>query len=93
MGKHLYCGDNLTVLRGQIRESSVDLIYLDPPFNSNASYNVLFKGPSGRALLHKSGDGLTSPFPGQTCPANPVMGVPGAVKPLRTAIRTWTSAS
>ena len=47
MGNHLYYGDNLTVLREQIRESSVDLIYLDPPFNSNASYNVLFKGPTG----------------------------------------------
>lgn len=43
----LYYGDNLTVLRESIRDESVDLIYLDPPFNSNASYNVLFKGPSG----------------------------------------------
>ena len=44
---HLYYGDNLTVLRDSIRDASVDLIYLDPPFNSNASYNVLFKGPAG----------------------------------------------
>jgi site-specific DNA-methyltransferase (adenine-specific) len=44
---HLYYGDNLRVLRDSIRDESVDLIYLDPPFNSNASYNVLFKGPSG----------------------------------------------
>ncbi len=44
---HLYYGDNLTVLRDSIRDESVDLIYLDPPFNSNASYNVLFKGLSG----------------------------------------------
>jgi site-specific DNA-methyltransferase (adenine-specific) len=44
---HLYYGDNLAVLRDSIRDESVDLIYLDPPFNSNASYNVLFKGPSG----------------------------------------------
>lgn len=44
---HLYYGDNLTVLRDSIRDESVDLIYLDPPFNSNASYNVLFKGPTG----------------------------------------------
>lgn len=44
---HLYYGDNLRVLRDQIRDESVDLIYLDPPFNSNASYNVLFKGPAG----------------------------------------------
>lgn len=43
---HLYYGDNLTVLRGMAGES-VDLIYLDPPFNSNAGYNVLFKAPDG----------------------------------------------
>lgn len=44
----LYYGDNLEVLRvGAIPPESVDLIYLDPPFNSNASYNVLFKAPSG----------------------------------------------
>ncbi len=42
----LYYGDNLRVLREFERES-VDLIYLDPPFNSQANYNVLFKSPSG----------------------------------------------
>lgn len=35
------------MLRDQIRDESVDLIYLDPPFNSNANYNVLFRSPSG----------------------------------------------
>lgn len=43
----LYYGDNLAVLRESIATESIDLIYLDPPFNSNASYNVLFKAPSG----------------------------------------------
>ncbi|MCC6681228.1 MAG: hypothetical protein IT445_10055 [Phycisphaeraceae bacterium] len=38
----LYYGDNLAVLREHISDESVDLIYLDPPFNSNADYNVLF---------------------------------------------------
>jgi site-specific DNA-methyltransferase (adenine-specific) len=47
MTNHLHYGDNLAVLRDSIPTESVDLIYLDPPFNSNASYNVLFKGPSG----------------------------------------------
>lgn len=46
-GNALYYGDNLAVLRNSIATESVDLIYLDPPFNSNASYNVLFKAPSG----------------------------------------------
>lgn len=43
----LFFGDNLTILRNEIEDESVDLIYLDPPFNSNANYNVLFKSPSG----------------------------------------------
>ena len=42
----LYYGDNLEVLRG-FPDACVDLIYLDPPFNSNAGYNVLFKSASG----------------------------------------------
>ena len=46
MTNHLYYGDNLQVLR-EFDPESVDLIYLDPTFNSNASYNVLFKGPKG----------------------------------------------
>lgn len=43
----LYYGDNLDVLREHVADESVDLIYLDPPFNSNASYNILFKSPAG----------------------------------------------
>lgn len=43
----LYYGDNLTVLREQIKTDSVDLIYLDPPFNSKSNYNVIFKTKSG----------------------------------------------
>jgi DNA modification methylase len=38
----LYYGDNLDVLRRHVQTESVDLVYLDPPFNSNANYNVLF---------------------------------------------------
>ena len=43
----LYFGDNLDILRREVPDASVDLIYLDPPFNSNATYNVLFKEKSG----------------------------------------------
>lgn len=43
----LYYGDNLEVLRRHIPDQSVDLVYLDPPFNSNASYNVLFAEKAG----------------------------------------------
>ena len=48
MTNALYYGDNLQVLRDEIASESVDLIYLDPPFNSKATYNVLFRSPSGR---------------------------------------------
>jgi adenine specific DNA methylase Mod len=45
----LYFGDNLDMLRDHVRDESIDLIYLDPPFNSKAQYNVLFKSPAGLA--------------------------------------------
>ncbi len=44
---YLYYGDNLDVLREHLPDESVDLVYLDPPFNSNRSYNVLFADRSG----------------------------------------------
>lgn len=43
----LYYGDNLDVLRRHLKDESVDLVYLDPPFNSNANYNVLFAAKDG----------------------------------------------
>ena len=54
MANRLFYGDNLAVLRGRdadgralIPDESVDLVYLDPPFNSAATYNVLFRAPDG----------------------------------------------
>lgn len=46
----LYYGDNLKILRDYIPNESVDLVYLDPPFNSNRNYNVLFKDESGQEM-------------------------------------------
>ncbi len=43
----LYFGDNLEILRNYINDVSVDLVYLDPPFNSNQDYNVLFSEKNG----------------------------------------------
>ncbi len=48
MTNTLYYGDNLKVLRESVADESVDLIYLDPPFNSNANYNILFRSPDGQ---------------------------------------------
>jgi site-specific DNA-methyltransferase (adenine-specific) len=45
--KHLYYGDNLDVLRASIGDESVDLVYLDPPFNNQRGYNLLFRTPKG----------------------------------------------
>ncbi|MFM7364119.1 MAG: site-specific DNA-methyltransferase, partial [Cuspidothrix sp.] len=45
--KRLYYGDNLQVLRENIPDESIDLIYLDPPFNSKADYNIIFKNTTG----------------------------------------------
>ena len=46
-GNVLYFGDNLQILREHVDDESVDLIYLDPPFNSNQSYNILFREENG----------------------------------------------
>ena len=43
----LYFGDNLNILREEIKSDTVDLVYLDPPFNSKRDYNLLFKTPKG----------------------------------------------
>lgn len=46
-GNTLYYGDNLAIMREYIASESVDLVYLDPPFNSNRNYNVLFRDEKG----------------------------------------------
>ena len=45
----LYYGDNLDILRRYLSDASVDLVYLDPPFNSNREDNVMFRDESGNA--------------------------------------------
>ncbi|MBN1284971.1 MAG: site-specific DNA-methyltransferase, partial [Anaerolineae bacterium] len=48
MKNRLYYGDNLPILRDHIDDASVDLIYLDPPFNAARDFNVLFQDESGQ---------------------------------------------
>ena len=60
----LYYGDNLDVMRRHLKDESVDLVYLDPPFNSKANYNLSFREQKERgtnivALLHV--------YPGLSC--------------------------
>lgn len=43
----LFYGDNLDILRQHVKDASVDLIYLDPPFNSNRNYSLLFRETTG----------------------------------------------
>ena len=45
MNNTLYFGDNLPIIRQYIKDETIDLIYLDPPFNSKVNYNVIFKTP------------------------------------------------
>jgi len=55
----LYFGDNLEILRKYIPDNSIDLIYLDPPFNSKKDYNILFKengGIESEAQIHAFSD-------------------------------------
>ncbi|MCG2815407.1 MAG: restriction endonuclease [Candidatus Aminicenantes bacterium] len=47
MENTLYYGDNLDILKRYVPDESIDLVYLDPPFNSNQNYNVLFKEKNG----------------------------------------------
>ena len=49
MANTLYFGDNLDIMREYVADESVDLVYLDPPFNSKAQYNLLFKTPAAEA--------------------------------------------
>ena len=53
MAGTLYCGDNLEVLTEYIPDESVDLIYLDPPFNSKRTYNIVYKDSRAQAEAFK----------------------------------------
>ncbi|MCY4464981.1 MAG: site-specific DNA-methyltransferase [Chloroflexi bacterium] len=46
----LYYGDCLTIMREKMTPQSVDIVYLDPPFNSNEDYNAIYKDETGRPL-------------------------------------------
>ena len=87
---------------GRILADPITALHMTPPFDNAAmdGYAVVTSALRGKgpwelpvALLHKSDDRRTSPFPGQTYPTVSVTGMPRAVKPFRMATRTWNSAT
>jgi site-specific DNA-methyltransferase (adenine-specific) len=86
---HLYFGDNLNILREHIRDESVDLIYLDPPFNSHANYNVLFKSPKG---ADGGIDGLIYFNEGDKLPKKIIVSVKGGENVSRTMVADLKNA-
>ena len=50
----LFYGDNLHIMREFVANETVDLVYLDPLFNSNATCKVLFKAPTGKGRRRRS---------------------------------------
>ena len=91
----LYYGDNLAVLREHVADESVDLVYLDPPFNSNASYNVLFREKSGEespAQIRAFTDTWEWTQEAEYAFEHDIIGnpaVPSAVKDMITAFRQF----
>ena len=70
-----------TELRRRLRELANERRRFEPPW------------VAWRALLRKTGNGRSAPFPGRTYPTASVTGMPSAVKPLSTAMRIWISAT
>jgi 16S rRNA G966 N2-methylase RsmD len=86
----LYYGDNLEVLRQHIKDESVDLIYLDPPFNSRQDYNVLFAEKDGTRSSSQIMAGIENTHErGQLCICHmlPRFCIPSASSPSNGAAR------
>ena len=95
MPNTLYYGDNLPVLRDYLPDESVDLIYLDPPFNSRADYNVLFQDRSGAdspAQLQAFSDTWEWTQETERTFEEEIIGslrMPALVKEMMTDLRRW----
>ena len=88
----LYFGDNLDILREHVPDESVDLIYLDPPFNSNATYNVLFREASGEgsaAQIHAFDDTWHWSIESEAAYREVVTGGPRKLADLLQAMRSF----
>ncbi len=97
----LYYGDNLAVLREHVPSGSVDLVYLDPPFNSQRNFNVLFQehDTESRAQIRAFEDcwrwdvAAEETFAALTGPGAEDRGVPSKLVTLAEALRTFLGAS
>ena len=49
----LYYGDNPDILRRYLKDETVDLVYLDPPFNSAQNYNAFFHEKDGTGAANR----------------------------------------
>lgn len=88
---HLYFGDNLTVLRKYVKDESVDLVYLDPPFNSARNYSVIFNKHGeldAAAQIEAFEDTWQWTHETETQYTEFVTTAPGAVADALTAFRT-----
>jgi site-specific DNA-methyltransferase (adenine-specific) len=85
----LYFGDNLDVLREKIKDESADLVYLDPPFNSNASYNVLFGTGGGQEAQAEAFRDTWEWGQGARDAYDDVMRVNGDVALILSGLRKW----
>jgi site-specific DNA-methyltransferase (adenine-specific) len=72
MENTLYYGDNLDILRRYLKDETVDLVYLDPPFKSNQDYNVLFAEQNGSRAA-------TSGTPSDGCLGDRIRQLPCAI--------------
>ena len=92
----LYFGDNLDILRNHVPDASVDLIYLDPPFNSNATYNVLFHEETGQksaAQITAFEDTWHWSLESERAYRDVVANTPGKLSELLQAMRSFLGAS
>ena len=92
----MYYGDNLEILREYIADESVDLVYLDPPFNSKRTYNVLFKEESGKdsaAQLTAFDDTWHWDMAAEDAYYELVMESPNAVGKLISALREFVGTN
>jgi len=86
----LYHGDNLEVMRRHVSTESVDLVYLDPPFNSDRTYSLVQKGSQARECAFVDtwtwDDSAETSFRELTDRAPPVVNVPIPLREMMLAL-------